>query len=51
MKEKVENYSDDETLEKAVALIKKGKTYEEVQKKFDLSDDDMKLIDFVVNEF
>jgi len=44
-------YSDDETLKKAIELIKNGGTEEDVQEKFDLSDDDMDLIDFVNNEF
>ncbi|MED4850984.1 hypothetical protein P9386_03850 [Caldifermentibacillus hisashii] len=44
-------YSDDETLMKAIELIKNGRTEEEVQEKFNLSDDDMSLIDFVINEF
>lgn len=53
MKEKVEKceYSNDETLEEGIELIKKGCTYEEVQRKLKLLDDDMDLIDFVINEF
>ena len=45
------DYSDDQTLGKAVELIKEGCSVEEVQQKFNLLDDDMDLIDFVVNEF
>lgn len=45
------NYSDDEVLKRAIEAIKNGKTEEEVQKEFNLSSDDMHLIDFVVNEF
>ncbi|WP_155925561.1 hypothetical protein [Bacillus sp. UNC438CL73TsuS30] len=44
-------YSDDETLKRAIELIKKGSTEEEVRNKFSLSDDDMVLIDFIINEF
>ncbi|WP_428910712.1 hypothetical protein [Niallia sp. Krafla_26] len=45
------DYSDDDTLKKAIELIKKRRTEEEVREKFNLSDDDMELIDFVNNEF
>ncbi|MEK4668996.1 hypothetical protein [Niallia sp. FSL R7-0271] len=45
------DYSDDETLEKAIELIRKGYTQAELRGKFNLSDDDMALIDFVINEF
>ena len=45
------NYSDDENLEKAVKQIKQGKTYEDVQRQFNLTDNDIELIDFVMNEF
>lgn len=44
-------YSDDETLDKAVKLIKNGSSEEEVRKNFNLTDDDMDLIDFVIEEF
>ncbi len=44
-------YSDDETLIKAMKLIKQGETEEKVKEMFNLSDDDMFLIDFVINEF
>ncbi|WP_428912135.1 hypothetical protein [Niallia sp. Krafla_26] len=43
-------YSDDEILDKAIELIKKGSTEEEARRKFRLSEDDMDLIDFVINE-
>ncbi|WP_413380799.1 hypothetical protein [Alkalihalobacillus sp. 1P02AB] len=45
------DYSDDATLKKAIGLIKKGSTEKDVREKFNLSDDDMELIDFVINEF
>ncbi len=52
MKEKQYTYSDDETIQKAIDLIKKNIcTEEETQKKFNLSEDDMDLIDFVINEY
>jgi hypothetical protein len=44
-------YSDDEFLIKAIELIKEGYTEEDVQSDFNLSDNDMVLIDFVINEF
>ncbi|MBP2257896.1 hypothetical protein [Virgibacillus alimentarius] len=50
-KEEKYEYSDDEILEEAIELVKKGSTYEEVQRKFNLSGDDINLIDFVINEF
>lgn len=43
-------YSDNETLIKAIELIKKGSTEEEVQRRMNLSNEDMDLIDFVINE-
>jgi hypothetical protein len=43
-------YSDNETLIKAIELIKKGRTEEEVQIRMNLSNEDMDLIDFVINE-
>lgn len=50
---KVHNYeySDDTILNTAIKLVKNGNTYEEVQNKLNLSDDDIDLIDFVINEF
>jgi hypothetical protein len=53
MNEKVKEYkySDDEFIIKAIKYIKEGNTEEEVRKKFNLSDDDMDLFDFVINEF
>ncbi|WP_158553498.1 hypothetical protein [Peribacillus saganii] len=52
MKGKVEkcDYSDNETLIKAIELIKKGNSEEDVQKRMNLSNEDMDLIDFVINE-
>jgi hypothetical protein len=44
-------YSDDETLKIAIELIKKGGNEEKIQKELNLTDDDMDLIDFVINEF
>ncbi|WP_164525477.1 hypothetical protein [Siminovitchia acidinfaciens] len=44
-------YSNDKTIQKAIESIKNGRTEEEVQKEFNLTNDDMDLIDFVVNEF
>ncbi|MED3644312.1 hypothetical protein P5F75_13035 [Caldifermentibacillus hisashii] len=44
-------YSDDETLTIAIGLIKKGWNEEKVQMELGLTDDDMDLIDFVINEF
>jgi hypothetical protein len=44
-------FSEDETLDKAIEQIKKGSTYEEVRTKLNLTDDDIDLIDFVINEF
>ncbi|WP_158634067.1 hypothetical protein [Radiobacillus deserti] len=46
-----DEYSDDTILHKAIELVKIGKTYGEVQNKFNLSDNDINLIDFVINEF
>lgn len=43
-------YSDDETLYKAIDLIKQGRREEEVQQELSLSDEDMDLIDYVINE-
>lgn len=51
MNEEFKKYSDDTLLNTAIKLIKNGKTYEEVQSKYKLSDADMELIDFVINEF
>lgn len=45
------DYSNDETLKKAIELIKNGRTEEEVREKFNLSGEDMSLIDLVINEF
>ncbi|GGC89111.1 hypothetical protein GCM10007216_19860 [Thalassobacillus devorans] len=44
-------YSDDDTLKKAIRLIKNGRKEKEVQVKFNLSGADMDLIDFVINEY
>ncbi|WP_421385546.1 hypothetical protein ACOJQI_22845 (plasmid) [Bacillus salacetis] len=44
-------YSDEEVLKKAATDIRNGSTYEEIQKKFNLTDDDLELIEFVVEEF
>jgi hypothetical protein len=44
------NFSDDETITKAIKLIRKGITGEKVQKKLKLTDDDLDLIDFIINE-
>lgn len=44
-------YSDDEILAIAIELIKNGRNEEEVQRELKLTDDDMDLIDFVINEF
>lgn len=44
-------YSDDETLYKAIELIKNGRQKDEVQRDLNLSDDDMDLIDYVISEF
>lgn len=44
-------YSDDKILKQAIESIKNGKSEEEVQKKFNLSEHDMELVDFVINEF
>ncbi|NYV68795.1 hypothetical protein HYI36_26365 [Bacillus sp. Gen3] len=53
MNKKVQKYeySDDKTLDRAIEQVKNGSTYDEVRSKFNLSDDDMDLIDFVINEF
>ncbi len=45
------NFSDDETIIKAIKEIEKGLTEKEVQKKFNLSEDDLELIEFVMNDF
>lgn len=44
-------YSDDDTLYKAIAIIKNGRHEEEVKRELKLSDDDMDLIDYVISEF
>ena len=44
-------YSDDETLYKAIELIKNGRQEDEVKRDLNLSDDDMDLIDYVISEF
>lgn len=52
MMEKLGNeFSEDKILDIAIENIQKGSTYEDVQRKFNLSDDDIVLIDFVINEF
>jgi hypothetical protein len=45
------NFSDEETITKALELIRKGITEEEVQKKLKLTDDDLDLVDFIINEY
>ncbi|WP_421379636.1 hypothetical protein ACOJQI_15930 [Bacillus salacetis] len=45
------NFSEDLILNKAIEQIKRGRTYEEVKEEFNLSVDDIELIDFVINEF
>lgn len=45
------NFSDDETIIKAIKEIEKGLTEKEVQEKFNLSKDDLELIEFVMNDF
>lgn len=45
------NYSEEELLEKAIELVRKGMSFEEVQNKLNLSDDDIELMDFVLSEF
>ncbi|WP_191126288.1 Panacea domain-containing protein [Cerasibacillus terrae] len=44
-------FSEDNILDMAIESVQKGSTYEDVQSKFNLSDDDIELIDFVINEF
>lgn len=44
------DYSDDETIEKSIQFLKKGYTEEELKKRFNLSTDDLDLIDFVMYE-
>jgi hypothetical protein len=44
------NFSDDETINKAIEFVKVGLTFEEVQIKFNLTDNDIYLIDLVLNE-
>lgn len=39
------HFSDDAIVEKAMEELKKGSTYEDVQKKYNLSDDDMDAIE------
>ena len=46
-----DKYSDNGILKQAIQEIKNGRTEEEVQKKFELSNEDMDIIDFVINEF
>lgn len=41
-------FCDDETFEKALEEVQKGSTYEEVQVKYNLSEYDVDLIDFVI---
>lgn len=45
-------YSDDAVIDEAIEYIKKTDcTYEHMQEKFALTDDDVNLIDFIINEF
>jgi hypothetical protein len=44
------DFSDDETINKAIEFVKVGLTFEEVQIKFNLTDNDIYLIDLVLNE-
>ncbi|MCK6205765.1 MULTISPECIES: hypothetical protein [Bacillus] len=51
-KDKIEyRYSDDEILIIAIEFAKKGIPMKAIQKKFILSDDDIDLIEFIINEF
>lgn len=45
------NYSDDDVLSEAIQLIENGEIEEEIQEKLNLSNDDLDLIDFIINEF
>ncbi|QOY34723.1 hypothetical protein AWH56_018620 [Anaerobacillus isosaccharinicus] len=43
-------YSKDEIIEKANEMVKNGHQEEDIREKYNLTDDDMDLIDFVSNE-